>query len=344
VDENPMLQVPVRTREIPSPTLSTPSPSLSPAPPQSQSQLQPQQLQQQIQVTSPQQMQQMVPIPQPVIVSPQIPTRPLDPPQTLNISSSPIHNPIFQSHQNTQPIQLSPLHSQSPHIVPSNILLDSPMQNYPMFIPTKLSENSPLINHPGKLINLSGFSTPTQENLVERKEEIQPESTTNVENNSVPENDTNQNSTEENENLDQFEQHSESESIELIIQSDSVVNNCSGNDYRFIGNSPVTQAEVKVPESHLMHLNAYPGTGNHQVPIDIVKSFAPVVSPQKVQQPPPTTEVADDIYNDYKQDPYNLTLQIETNSNSNNVKDASTVFQSASYFGNDSSDFLFNRP
>lgn len=137
---------------------------------------------------------------------------------------------------------------------------------------------------------------------------------------------------------DQMERFSETSSIELIIQGSY---------------EPTQQQEptVRVPESHTMNFNHYPGAKNSgQVPIDIVKSFAPVVAQNDHSQ-----REESDIYSDYVQDPYNLTLQIE-NGNVNEElgnetnPSTSTFFQSSSYFSNDSNVLkspgseLFNRP
>lgn len=138
---------------------------------------------------------------------------------------------------------------------------------------------------------------------------------------------------------EQMERFSETSSIELIIQ----------------GGSYEPAPAVKVPESHLMQFNHYPGskTAGH-VPVDIVKSFSPVMT-----QSEPKHHDGNDIYSDYIQDPYNLTLQIEAGgeivrnesvATSFSPPDSSTVFQSSSYFSNDASDLispgseLFNRP
>lgn len=135
---------------------------------------------------------------------------------------------------------------------------------------------------------------------------------------------------------EQMERFSETSSIELIIQGGSY-------EHSF--------PAVKVPESHMMQFNHYPGSkGAGHVPVDIVKSFAPVSSQadQRLQD-------GGDIYNDYIQDPYNLTLQIDSNGVAGNgVSDQSvpptTVFQSSSYFSSDTNDLtspgsdLFNRP
>lgn len=135
---------------------------------------------------------------------------------------------------------------------------------------------------------------------------------------------------------EQMERFSETSSIELVIQ----------------GGSYEPPPAVKIPESHRMQFNHYPGSktiGN--MPIDIVKSFAPVL-PQNDQK----QQENSDIYSDYIQDPYNLTLQIEAGSvgsdpvRNDSVPSASTIFQSSSYFSNESSDLkspgseLFNRP
>lgn len=135
---------------------------------------------------------------------------------------------------------------------------------------------------------------------------------------------------------EQMERFSETSSIELVIQGGSY-------EHSF-------PTVPKVPESHMMQFNHYPGSkSTGHVPIDIVKSYAPVSSQvdQRVQD-------GGDIYSDYAQDPYNLTLQIDANSVSNGVSNqsvpsASTVFQSSSYFSNDTNGLatgsdLFNRP
>lgn len=140
---------------------------------------------------------------------------------------------------------------------------------------------------------------------------------------------------------EQMERFSETSSIELVIQ---------GGNYSY--EPPQQQPLVRIPESHMMQFNPYPGSksmGN--VPIDIVKSFAPVMA-----QNEPKQQDGSDIYSDYIQDPYNLTLQIEAGTVGNDpvrndsVPSASTIFQSSSYFSNEASDLkspgseLFNRP
>lgn len=145
------------------------------------------------------------------------------------------------------------------------------------------------------------------------------------------------NSQFEPQDLDQMERFSETSSIELVIQ---------GGSYEH--HSPA----AKVPESHTLQFNHYPGSKSFgHVPIDIVKSFTPVMTQgeQKHQD-------GGDIYSDYIQDPYNLTLQIDGNGvvdegvRNDSVPSASTVFQSSSYFSNDASGTtspgseLFNRP
>lgn len=136
---------------------------------------------------------------------------------------------------------------------------------------------------------------------------------------------------------EQMERFSETSSIELIIQG---------------GSDEPSVSSVKVPESHLMQFNHYPGSksaGN--VPFDIVKSFSPVSAPAEQNH-----NEGGDIYSDYIQNPYNLTLQIESGGaasdivRNDSVPSASTVFQSSSYFSNDANDMtspgseLFNRP
>lgn len=134
---------------------------------------------------------------------------------------------------------------------------------------------------------------------------------------------------------EQMERFSETSSIELIIHKDTFEQHST----------------VKVPESHLMQFNSYPGSkGMGHVPVDIVKSFSPVLHGEKIQNE------ESDIYNDYVQNPYNLTLQIESSSvkgevvSDQSIPSASTVFQSSSYFSNENNDTtspgseLFNRP
>jgi hypothetical protein len=135
---------------------------------------------------------------------------------------------------------------------------------------------------------------------------------------------------------EQMERFSETSSIELVIQ----------------GGSYEPPQSVKIPESHMRQFNPYPGAKNlGNVPVDIVKSFAPVLS-----QNDPKSRDSNDIYSDYIQDPYNLTLQIDAGNVSadpvrhDSVPSASTIFQSSSYFSNEASDLtspgseLFNRP
>lgn len=135
---------------------------------------------------------------------------------------------------------------------------------------------------------------------------------------------------------EQMERFSESSSIELVIQ----------------GGSYEPPQPLKVPDSHRMQFNPYPGAKNlGNVPIDIVKSFAPVISQNELKH-----RDDNDIYSDYVQDPYNLTLQLEAGNSggeavrNDSVPSASTIFQSSSYFSNEASDLtspgseLFNRP
>lgn len=139
---------------------------------------------------------------------------------------------------------------------------------------------------------------------------------------------------------EQMERFSETSSIELIIQ---------GGSYEH----QVSVPPVKIPESHMMQFNPYPGSkGMGHVPVDIVKSFVPVIGAQNENK-----NHDGDIYGDYIQDPYNLTLQIEDNSiaagdasNQQSVPSTATVFQSSSYFSSDANDLrspgsdIFNRP
>lgn len=126
---------------------------------------------------------------------------------------------------------------------------------------------------------------------------------------------------------EQMERFSETSSIELIIQ---------GGSYE--------QQPVRVPESHTMQFNHYPGskTVGH-VPIDIVKSFTPVLANEQK-----SSQDGAEIYSDYTHNPYNLTLRADNDIANDAIPSASTVFQSSSYFSADASDIsgsdIFNRP
>lgn len=132
---------------------------------------------------------------------------------------------------------------------------------------------------------------------------------------------------------EQMERFSETSSIELIIQ---------GGGYEH------QQQPVRVPESHTMQFNHYPGSKSAgHVPVDIVKSFTPVLATNEEKTP----QDGGEIYSDYIHNPYNLTLRVD---NTEPLKDAlpsaSTVFQSSSYFSSDANDLIgpgsdiFNRP
>lgn len=131
---------------------------------------------------------------------------------------------------------------------------------------------------------------------------------------------------------DQMERYSETSSIELIIQGGST-------------EKQLNTSVPKIPESHMhLNFNPYPGIKNYNhVPVDIVKSFTPVSHSE------PSRQYNGEIYSDYAQDPYNLTLQID-NDNKNTTAGTSSFFQSSSYFSNDSDtkmapgSELFNRP
>lgn len=92
----------------------------------------------------------------------------------------------------------------------------------------------------------------------------------------------------------------------------------------------------QVPLSHLVGGNQYPSL--QSVPIGIAQSFAPIFV-----QPNANPAAADgaDIYSDYINDPYNLTLQIDSGSQeqqqqsvpaSQQQQPPQNVFQSANYF------------
>ncbi|XP_058446781.1 Golgi-specific brefeldin A-resistance guanine nucleotide exchange factor 1 isoform X3 [Malaya genurostris] len=95
---------------------------------------------------------------------------------------------------------------------------------------------------------------------------------------------------------------------------------------------------LPVPISHLLAHNQYPSLQN--VPIGIAQSYAPMFV-----QPVPANTDGSDIYSDYINDPYNLTLQIDQSPNPASTDQQSvepeqqqlqpmteTVFQSANYF------------
>ncbi|CAO1373131.1 unnamed protein product [Diamesa tonsa] len=191
----------------------------------------------------------------------------------------------------------------------------SPSQSYPMFVTNETT--SPCLENGSPIVSISTIhSAPT------------------------------------NDNHEHFETYSEASDIELIIQS---------NSYEMPTAPPTVQQmippqnDVKVPSSHLMQMNQYPGAARNvggNIPIDIVKSFPPALEHQVEKS------TSNDIYSDYTNDPYNLTLQIDSQFN-NDINTATppnnstaSMFQNASsYFTSDSSDLippgsemLFNRP
>lgn len=110
---------------------------------------------------------------------------------------------------------------------------------------------------------------------------------------------------------------------------------------------PTTDEDISnppIPISHLTSGNAYPSL--NRVPTNIAQSFAPVyVQPQN-------QTLSGDIYNDYVNNPYNLTLQqtddgigqsAETELTTNGSVNSSpqklianpNIFQSSNYFGSD---------
>jgi hypothetical protein len=101
---------------------------------------------------------------------------------------------------------------------------------------------------------------------------------------------------------DQMERFSETSSIELVIQG-------GPNETQLNSSAPL----VKIPESHNFVFNLYPGTKQQQnshIPIDIVKSFAPVTHSEQTQ-----VEDGSDLFNAYVHDPYNLTLHVNNDAN-----------------------------
>jgi hypothetical protein len=142
---------------------------------------------------------------------------------------------------------------------------------------------------------------------------------------------------------DQMERYSETSSIELVIQGGP------------IEQQQLNSSAPRVPESHMMNFNPYPGVKNYShVPIDILKSFTPVAHAEQQQQQ--VNHASSEIYDEYATNPYNLTLQIDSDigeqhsSSSKLVTGTSTFFQSSNYFSNDSNEIippgseLFNRP
>uniref|UniRef100_A0A1Q3FES7 Putative golgi-specific brefeldin a-resistance guanine nucleotide exchange factor 1 n=2 Tax=Culex tarsalis TaxID=7177 RepID=A0A1Q3FES7_CULTA len=93
----------------------------------------------------------------------------------------------------------------------------------------------------------------------------------------------------------------------------------------------VHETDPQVPLSHLVGGNQYPSL--HHVPIGIAQSFAPIFV-----QPNANPAEGADIYNDYINDPYNLTLQIDSAASSTQEQQQQqqpapqNVFQSANYF------------
>lgn len=120
-------------------------------------------------------------------------------------------------------------------------------------------------------------------------------------------------------------------------------------------------SEPSIPLSHLITANQYPSL-NKIPPVHIAQSFAPMyVSQQQHTHHQQQQPSEGDIYSDYVNNPYNLTLQVDQSYNrvgSNETVAATTaaapnmnVFQSVNYFGsaNDAtippgSEMLFGAP
>lgn len=116
-------------------------------------------------------------------------------------------------------------------------------------------------------------------------------------------------------------------------------------------NPPSTSVPVAAIAMSLHQQNQFPSHTN--VPINIVRSYTPIFVQPQNQQPAET-----DIYNDYVNNPYNLTLKAndehavasEHSSPSIQKLGAVNVFQSANYFGSDTADIppgsemLFGKP
>lgn len=74
--------------------------------------------------------------------------------------------------------------------------------------------------------------------------------------------------------------------------------------------APIIQSiEPKIPISHLIASNQYPSL-HHAPPPGIVQSFAPVYVNSANQQ---QTNVTEELYSSYVNNPYNLTLRVEQN-------------------------------
>jgi golgi-specific brefeldin A-resistance guanine nucleotide exchange factor 1 len=109
---------------------------------------------------------------------------------------------------------------------------------------------------------------------------------------------------------------------------------------------PSVMAEPSVPISHLMMENHYPSLKGKVVPLGIAQSFTPVcVQPVQATASPPNG-TGSEIYSDYVQNPYNLTLQAAMPDPQPLLEEvrpetaaaptpptAANVFQSANYFG-----------
>lgn len=116
---------------------------------------------------------------------------------------------------------------------------------------------------------------------------------------------------------------------------------------------PSATVPVAAIAMSLQQQNQFPSHTN--VPVNIIRSYTPIfVQPQN--QPSET-----DIYNDYVNNPYNLTLKANDDSVTSYAENdngspkvqklgAVNVFQSANYFGSDTADIppgsemLFGKP
>ncbi|KAL7050324.1 hypothetical protein ACKWTF_004037 [Chironomus riparius] len=126
---------------------------------------------------------------------------------------------------------------------------------------------------------------------------------------------------------DQMERFSETSSIELVIQG-------GPTEHQLNNSNP-----PRIPDSHMLNFNPYPGMKSFShVPVNIIKSFTPV--PHAEQQRVPDLG---EIYNEYEQNPYNLTLHLDSN-NANNSTGNLNFFQSSSYFNDSSGSELFTKP
>lgn len=148
----------------------------------------------------------------------------------------------------------------------------------------------------------------------------------------------------------------DSPETEITVHNENQQHNLSTQKFNDVLPSPVQMYDISsppIPFSHLITENSYPSL--RHVPSNIVQSFSPVFV-----QPANNSVDGGDIYTDYVNNPYNLTLQEQTSSSSQTETQNSTpvklnvppnnVFQSVNYFSFESanippgSEMLFGGP